>query len=316
MHSRLLISLLLIAAITLSAQDHPNDPAAKAAPAAAAPSPADTKKGPGRGKGGGGGGGRGGDPAAAVAEMRRILGGPEELEKGRKLFEAHCIACHGPKGEGSRGPTLAQPNLPRSGDDPGLVRIIQSGIAGTEMPRPMLQQGEAPYIAAYVRTLGQVPVEPVPGDPAKGAELFKTKGACMTCHTLNGQGMAIGPDLTEIGLKRSVAFLRRSLTEPGADIPQSFDPYRSDISLPRNFMFIRAKTKAGKDVAGIRVNEDTYSIQLRDLTGELHSYYKKELAELHKDTGVSPMPVYSGVFTPAELDDMVAYLVSLRGEKK
>src|SRR5688572_17410833 len=234
MHPRFVFPLLVLAATALSAQDHPNDPAAKAtAPAA---NPANAKQGPGRGKGGGGG--RGGDPAAAVAEMRRILAVPAEVEKGKKLFQAHCISCHGPNGEGSRRPTLAQPNLPRSGNDPDLVRIIQSGIPGTEMPRPMLQQGEAPYIAPVLRTPSPLPVEKVPGDPAKGAELFKTKGACLSCHMQDGQGIPLGPDLSDIGRRRSAAFLRRSLTDPSADIPQRFDPYRSDISLPQNFMYI------------------------------------------------------------------------------
>ena len=161
---------------------------------------------------------------------------------------------------------------------------------------------------------GQIPLEKVPGDPAKGAEVFSTKGACLSCHTRDGQGVAFGPDLTNIGQRRSVAFLRRSLVEPAADVPQSFEPYRADVSLPLNFSYIRAKTKAGKEYAGIRVNEDTYSIQFRDVTGEIHSFYKKELAELKKDQA-SPMPVYGALLAPAELDDVLAYLVSLRGKK-
>ena len=316
MQPRLLCLLFTLAPISLLAQDHTNDATAAAAAAATTPAPsaAQAKQGPGRGKGGGGGGGRGGDPAAAVAEMHRIMAAPGELSKGQKLFETHCSTCHGPKGEGSRGPTLAQPSLPRAGDDPSLVRIVQGGIPGTEMPRVMLQPGEAPFIAAYVRTLGQIPLEKVPGDPAKGAEVFSTKGACLSCHTRDGQGVAFGPDLTNIGKRRSVAFLRRSLVEPAADVPQSFEPYRADVSLPLNFSYIRAKTKAGKEYAGIRVNEDTYSIQFRDVTGEIHSFYKKELAELKKDQA-SPMPVYGALLAPAELDDVLAYLVSLRGKK-
>ena len=57
----------------------------------------------------------------------------------------------------------------------------------------------------------------------------------------------------------------------------------------------------------------TFSIQLRDLTGAIHSFQKADLAELHKDKGMSPMPVYAAVFSPSELDDLVAYLVSLKG---
>jgi cytochrome c oxidase cbb3-type subunit III len=248
--------------------------------------------------------------------MTRIMADSTDLAKGRKLFEAHCVGCHGPKGEGDRGPTLAQPILPRATDNMSLLRIVTGGIPNTEMPRVSLQTGEAPYLAAYVRTLGQIPVEPVPGDPAKGAELFKTKGACMACHTLEGQGLAIGPDLTQIGARRSVAFLRRSLVDPGAEVPQSFTPVLAEISMPSNFAFISVKTKDGKAVAGIRVNENTFSVQLRDMTGALYSFYKAELVEFNVDKGKSPMPVYAGVFTPTELDDVIAYLVSLRGKKQ
>jgi putative heme-binding domain-containing protein len=246
--------------------------------------------------------------------MNRIMSTPSELEKGRQSFQAHCVGCHGPNGEGDRGPTLAQPRLPRASDDESLLRIVQRGIPGTEMPSQRLKIGEAPYLAAYVRSLGKIAVEPVPGNPMKGAELFHTKGACLTCHTLKGQGMAIGPDLTEIGLRRSPAFLRKSLIEPGAEVPQSFNPTRTEISMPANFIFVRARTKDGRDVAGVRVNENTFSIQVRDLTGVMYSFQKSELAELHKDKGLSPMPAYVGAFTPAEMDDMIAYLVSLRGE--
>ena len=336
MQPRVFCALLAFGPLSLFAQDPAkahagDDNTATTAPRvtapATAPSAAEAKgrggrgpaANPGRGPnnavnvGGGGGGGRGGNPAELLVDLKKIIADPAELAKGRKLFEGHCVDCHGPHGEGSRGPTLAQPNLPRSGNDAALIRIMQSGIPGTEMPPPRLRAGEAPYLAAYVRTLGQIPQEPVPGDAAKGAVLFNTKGACMTCHTLNGQGVAaIGPDLTDVGRRRSVPFIRRSLVEPGAEVPQSFNPTNT-VGLPGNFMFIRAKTKDGQDVAGIRVNENTFSIQVRDLTGKVHSYFKSELAEFKKEKGFSPMPVYAGVFTPAELDDMVAYLVSLRG---
>lgn len=253
--------------------------------------------------------------AGATPDLKALIADPAALEKGRKLFMSQCIDCHGPKGEGSRGPNLAQPNLPRASDDASLLRILRSGIAGTEMPGARLKPGEAPYLAAYVRSLGMIPVEQVNGDPAKGAELFRTKGACLTCHAVNGEGMTIGPELTDIGRRRGAAFLRRALVEPGAEVPQNFIAYRTDISLPVNFLFIRAKTKEGKEVAGVRVNEDAFTIQVRDLTGFVHSFEKSELAELKKDKGVSPMPVYAGVFTPTEMDDVIAYLASLKGKK-
>src|SRR4051794_3030240 len=65
---------------------------------------------------------------------------PAAIDQGRKLYEVHCSACHGPKGEGGKGPTLAQPTLPRAGDDASLLRIIRAGIDGTEMPRARMER--------------------------------------------------------------------------------------------------------------------------------------------------------------------------------
>jgi putative heme-binding domain-containing protein len=288
---RLICLLLVLAPVVLPAQqpNPPNDPAALA------------PKGGGRGRGG----------VTGPVDLAPILANAGHLETGRQLYEIHCATCHGPKGEGSRGPTLALPHLPRATDDAALVRIIQNGIPGTEMTRARLNPGEGPYLAAYVRTLALLPQEPVPGDPANGAELFRSKGACLTCHRLKGEGMAIGPDLTTIGLRRGPASLRQSLVDPGAEVPQSTNAYRNDISLPLNFRMVHVRTKDGREITGIRLNEDTLSVQLRDLTGMFHSFFKDELAEFRKDRS-SPMPVYAQVFSPPEMDDMIAFLVSLR----
>jgi hypothetical protein len=74
-------------------------------------------------------------------------------------------------------------------------------------------------------------------------------------------------------------------------------------------------TRDGLELSGVRVNEDTFSIQIRDATGVIHSFFKSDLKELHKDFGKSPMPNYSSTLTTNEIDDLVAYLVSLRVEK-
>jgi len=61
------------------------------------------------------------------------------------------------------------------------------------------------------------------------------------------------------------------------------------------------------------VNEDTFSIQLRDATNRVHSLWKAELRQLDKQWGRSPMPSYAAALAPAELDDLVAFLAAQRG---
>jgi len=226
---------------------------------------------------------------------------PADGSLGERLYLTQCAMCHGQKGEGGRGPTLARPKLPHAPDDDALRNIIRFGIAGTGMPGTRLIDAENRELAAYVRKLGQVEPAVLAGDPKRGEELYRTKGACAECHTLSGNGGVFGPDLSGVGASRSPQHLRESLVDPAADFP-------------RGFAYVQAVTRAGT-LSGVRVNEDTFSIQLRDAAGTLHSLWKAELREFHKDLKKSPMPSYRAKLTPAELDDLVAYLASLQEAK-
>jgi hypothetical protein len=97
------------------------------------------------------------------------------------------------------------------------------------------------------------------------------------------------------------------------DIFDSFGGYRWTIQIPDNYLLVEITTMGGDHVSGSRLNEDAFSIQIRDQQGRIRSYLKAELAELNKRWGKSPMPSYKNVLTAEELDDIVAYLASLRG---
>ena len=84
--------------------------------------------------------------------------------------------------------------------------------------------------------------------------------------------------------------------------------------MPEGFLQLRLVTADGRRITGLRLNEDTFTIQVWDLNGGLHSFVKEDLKELQKDPGKSPMPSFRGVLSPAEIDDLIAYLVSLRGK--
>ena len=223
-----------------------------------------------------------------------------DLREGERLYLAQCGPCHGPRGEGGRGPALALPQLRRAPSDVSLYRLIRRGVRGTEMPGSGLGEQQIWQVAGFVRSLGHVEQEPIPGVPGQGKRLYTMKGNCVQCHTIDGWGGGVGPDLTEIGARRSASYLRQALVEPEA-------------AVPNNFLQVRVAAKDSRRVSGTRLNEDTFSIQLRDLSGKVHSFWKSDLEELHKDWGKSSMPSYRAILTPAELDDLVAYLASLQG---
>ena len=222
-----------------------------------------------------------------------------EMEQGRRLFESRCGICHGPLGNGGRGANLAQPQLRRATDDQALLNIIRRGIPGTEMPGSYLTPSQLSSIATYVKTLGRVEPEEIPGDKGRGEGVYASLD-CRRCHTLGGQGGILGPVLDDIGARRSAAHLREALIEPEA-------------SIPTGFLQLRVLTKDGRALTGTRVNEDGFSIQLRDLAGEIHSFWKDELDTLEKQWQRSPMVSYEARLTRGQMDDLVSYLVSLKG---
>ena len=104
-----------------------------------------------------------------------------------------------------------------------------------------------------------------------------------------------GPDLSAVGLRRGASCLYRSITAPGAEVPDNFNVYRKVISVPDNYLFVLIETATGEKYSGIRMNEDTFSIQLRDTRDRLMSFRKSDLSKIVKRWGFSPMPSYAGV---------------------
>jgi cytochrome c oxidase cbb3-type subunit III len=216
--------------------------------------------------------------------------------KAKRVFDANCAGCHGPEGVGGKGPALAVPKLPRARTDQQLANIISDGIPGTLMPPSWhLGVGGVTLAIAYVRKLGASATPPsVEGDVAKGLAIFTNKGGCMGCHT-----SGYGPDLSSIGARRTAASLRESITDPSAKVSE-------------DYLLVSVVTREGKKVRGIRVNEDTFTIQIVEPSGRFVSYRKEALVKLDKRAGESPMPSYKAVFSETELSDLVAYLSSLR----
>ncbi len=241
--------------------------------------------------------------AAAQAEFSA-----DELARGQKLFVVHCARCHGMQGFGGTGPSLARSTLSNAADFESLLAILETGIPGTAMPSAwMLPKKDKRSVAAFVRSLGTTAESPLTGDPKRGSELV-TRTACAQCHTIHGEGGVKGPDLTEVGKRRGAARLRRVLTEPGAEPIVTGEGYAE-------FLPVRITTTTGQSVEGLRVNEDGFTIQLRDLENRIHSFRKAEVTQITKGFGQSIMPSFASMFSAADLDDVVAYLSSLKGKK-
>jgi putative heme-binding domain-containing protein len=227
---------------------------------------------------------------------------PADVIAGARVYNATCVNCHGVSGTGVGGIDLRHGLLPRARTDAALQAVIATGFPQSGMPAFHFDPNDVRALIAFIRSGLDTGEDAAPialGDAARGRGIVEGKGKCLTCHRVNEAGQFAGPDLSDVGRTRTPAAIRRSLLDPTGSM--------RPINRP-----VRAVTRDGKVVSGRRLNEDTYSVQLMTDQGRLVSLVKSELREWSVGA-TSPMPSYKDALAPAELADVLAYLVSLKG---
>ena len=244
--------------------------------------------------------------ASAQTQNPTLQGHPDDypradVEYGARLYTQHCVACHGNTGDGVAGVDLRSGKFRTARTDLQLRTVITNGFPDAGMPAFKLDAAELTGIVAYLRNMNTFDTSSMKaGNAANGQAVFEGKGACLSCHRVNGRGSRKAPDLSDIGVLRSAGSLERSLRDPTSQmIP---------INRP-----VRAITRDGKVISGRRLNEDTYTVQLTDEEGRLYSLLKSDLREFTISTK-STMPSYDKELTADELADVVSYLLSLKGQ--
>jgi putative heme-binding domain-containing protein len=222
-----------------------------------------------------------------------------DVAEGSTSFRNHCAGCHGPQGRGGRAPDLTAVELHHGDSAEALFQTVRFGVAGTEMSGTRFPDKRVWQIVAYLQSLRKRTSRPnLRGDRLRGKALFEGKGGCVTCHWVNGKGGRSGPELSRIGAGRSLDGLRVALVDPGEDVAPAYWQWR-------------IVDKDGKEIRGIRLHEDNFSIRLLDSNENLVSVDKQSLHEIQRQR-TSAMPSYAGTLSARELDDLVAYLYSLR----
>ncbi|WP_090601991.1 c-type cytochrome [Parapedobacter koreensis] len=136
-------------------------------------------------------------------------------------------------------------------------------------------------------------------DFERGKSLFAAI-RCISCHTMRGEGGAIGPDLTQLGTRFSVRDMLESIIEPNEVIS---DQYESKVLV----------LKDGSSVLGRLVSEegDVYSVSQNPYAPQvLREIPKNDVKEM-RVSKVSTMPPGTlNVLNEEELKDLIAYLMA------
>ena len=231
-----------------------------------------------------------------------------DVRGGRRLFRAQCSTCHGLNGTGGEegaGPDLTLGRFRHASTDAGLYRVIRDGVDGTAM---IGVGGDATdqsvwQLVTYLRTLGAEAraTTDLAGSLEAGQQLFAGKGDCARCHIVNGQGGRLGPDLSNVGRRRDPDELAADLRDPGAEV----DP---------RWWTMRVTRRDGSVIEGLRMDEDTFSFRIMDAEENLRAFSKYGDSSYER-IQTSTMPGYAQSLTSQEVDDLVAFLFSLRTER-
>ena len=264
------------------------------------------------GPGSGGRGGRAGaapatslNPRPNVAAADRHVVDAAVAERGRKVWTAECITCHGAKARGTdSGANLLRAELilhDRYGSHLGPFlrkgHPTQSGTPSTNLSQQQVAElSHFIHHELYETLRGSASFQPknvVTGDAKAGAAWFNGEGKCSTCHSPTG-------DL--------------------AGIASRYDP----PTLQGRFLFPRGGGRGGRGggvtltvtpatgpaVTGTPVVFDDFNVAIRDAKGELHSWSRIPTLKIVKS---DPLAIHDQLlerYTDKNMHDMLAYLVT------
>ena len=204
---------------------------------------------------------------------------------GEALFLA--LSSHSPKRDAARAALRALNTGGRQAPNLASLLMRHAGLEGDAQGLSSSQQAQ---LIAAVRESG---------DSASGRAIFqRPELGCVTCHSVNGMGGNIGPDLSALGTAQPVDFILGAILEPQKEIKEGF-------------MAVLITTKDGDEYQGYPMRESPEEFVLRDTLQNREVRLPRAAIQSRKAIG-SVMP--SGLaeaLTRAELRDLVRYLSEL-----
>src|SRR5207249_3640858 len=137
------------------------------------------------------------------------------------------------------------------------------------------------------------------GDARRGAEIFRRADlGCTACHTVNGQGGNVGPDLSALGTAQPVEFIVGAILDPQKEVKEGY-------------MSLSVLTKDGEEYQGRQIRETGDELVLRDVLQNKEVRLRRDTIKEKKQTGSVMPDGLADTLTPAEFRDLVRFLSDL-----
>jgi mono/diheme cytochrome c family protein len=230
-------------------------------------------------------------------------------DRGRTVWAAQCVTCHGSQARG----TDTGPNLLRS-------LVVLRDRRGSTLG-PFLKKGHqtATGVASSSFTSGQVedlanfllqrvndtlrgsPVfreqDILTGDSKAGATYFNGAGKCATCHSPTGNLAGIATKYDPVTLQQRVLF-------PGSGGRRG--------AAPPNPVTVTVTPASGPAVSGMLVQLDDFTVTLRDPSGAIRTFERSRSLKVDKTDPLAAHHALLDSITDKNIHDVVAYLETLK----
>jgi cytochrome c oxidase cbb3-type subunit III len=244
----------------------------------------------------------------------------EAAERGKSVYVAECVTCHGNKGRG--GPDSLPP--PQRGAD--LVRslvVIKDRYGASigaflKKGHPM-QSGKpsASMEGAQVIDLAHFlhlkvtdtlrsgpyskPIDVLTGNVKAGETFFNGGGGCNKCHSPTGDMKGVGAKYDPVTLQQKFLFPRTF----------GFGRGQRGVTGPK-LVTVTVTPAGGASVSGVLVHLDDFNVALRDPGGEYYSWRRSASLKVEKNDPYAAHIELLDKYTDKNMHDIVAYLETLK----
>jgi len=244
---------------------------------------------------------------------------PAAETRGRTVYIAECVTCHGAKARGSRddAPDISRgPDLVRSvvvlHDRYGSViapflakgHPMQSGKTSSSLSQPQVQDLSHFLHAMVEETLRggpySAPVNVLTGDATAGQSFFNGAGRCASCHSPTG-------DLAHIAAKYDPVTLQQKLV-----FPRTVTGARGGRAAVSKAVIVTVTPPSGAPVSGTLVHLDDFNVALRDEAGGYLSFKRTPDLKVEKKDPYATHVDLLNVYTDQNIHDVLAYLETMK----
>jgi cytochrome c oxidase cbb3-type subunit III len=244
---------------------------------------------------------------------------PVAEARGRTVYIAQCVTCHGAKARGSRddAPDISHgPDLVRSlvvlhdrygstiGSFLAKGHAMQSG-----KPNASLSQAQVEDLSNFLHAMVDEtlrggpysqPANVLTGDASAGQAFFDGTGRCGSCHSPTGDLAHIAAKYDPVALQQKLVFPRTVSSNRGG---------RAAVPKP---VMITVTPPSGAPVAGTLAHLDDFNVALRDESGAYRSWKRTPDLKVEKRDPYAAHVELLQVYTDKNIHDVLAYLETMK----